>query len=92
MMTLKLKALKEKTGFMRNDHCGIVHQVEPRLCDLERHDGPSFPVGPFRDSVSDISTSPHQRLRRSDQASPAMPVACGRKASAAAPRPPRCKL
>ena len=84
MMTRKLKAEKEKTGFMRNDHCGIVHQVEPRLCDLERHDGPSFPVGPFRDSVSDISTSLHQRLRRSDQASPAMPrrlrqegVGCG---------------
>ena len=46
MMIRKLKAEKEKTGFMRNDHCGIVHQVEPRLCDLERHDGPSFPVGP----------------------------------------------
>jgi hypothetical protein len=36
MMTRKLKAEKEKTGFMRNDHCGIVHQVEPRFCDLER--------------------------------------------------------
>ena len=52
MMTRKLKAEKEKTGFMRNDHSGIVHQVEPRLCDLERHDGPSFPVGPFREAHS----------------------------------------